>query len=71
MSGGYIDATWKKGPRVRLDSLKVGDMFLAADGAVYRVTGWYKDRPGDCPHAVNIETNKETLFAGSAEGVLQ
>jgi hypothetical protein len=66
---GYIDPAWARGPRVILSTLRVGDLFLAADGVVYRVTGWYKDRVGECPYVVDVATGRKTLFAGCAEGV--
>lgn len=46
-------------------SLNVGDIFTAAYGGHYRVTGWYKDEVGGCPKAVSA-TGNETMFAGCA-----
>jgi hypothetical protein len=60
---------WSAGPRVRLDSLTVGDRFLAYDGAAYTVIGWYLDRIGGCPRVVG-DDGAVTMFAGCAEGVI-
>jgi hypothetical protein len=63
------DPVWEAGPRVRLDSLAIGDAFLAMDGARYRIVAWYKDRPRDCPIVEPIDGGARTMFAGCAEGV--
>jgi len=65
-----ISPTWTAGPRVRLDSLKVGDAFMAMNGERYRIVAWYKDRPGECPIVDPIDGGSRTMFAGCAEGVV-
>jgi hypothetical protein len=66
---GKPDELWLKMTRKRLDTMKVGDTFISMTGARYRITGWYKDREGDCPHAEDLKTGERTMFAGCAEGV--
>lgn len=64
----------------RADSLKVGDYFVdRLHWRVWKVVGWLKDKPGDCPSAelqlaepgiatelVKLETRAQAFFAGCA-----
>lgn len=59
--------TWKAGPRVRVDTLRKGDRFIAADGIVYeyvRVDGALSG-----VHHVTGPGEEKTSFAGCAQGV--
>lgn len=59
---------WQRGPRVRVETLRDGDFFLAMDGQEYtyvRVDGAYRG----VHHVVDTRGNG-TSFAGCAEVVL-
>lgn len=59
--------TWCERPRVRVDTLKKGDMFVAIDGCQYT----YDRVDGACSgvHHVIGDTDEKTSFAGCAEVV--
>jgi hypothetical protein len=62
--------SWENNPDVvLLETLRVGDCFKAYDGKIYRITGWYKGRVGECPLVVCLADGSRTMFAGRASGV--
>lgn len=55
-------------PSARLDSMRVGDLFIdRTELRVWRITGWHKNRVGDCPLAQLLSTGETSMFAGCAE----
>jgi hypothetical protein len=58
---------WKRGPRVRVDTLKRGDRFVASDGLIY--TYVRPDGALSGVHHVEGPSGEKTSFAGCAEGV--
>lgn len=60
---------WLDGPRVRVDSLRHGDKFIAVNGARYT----YERRDGALSGAYHVTDTdgRKTWFAGCAEVVKQ
>lgn len=54
-------------PSARLDSMRVGDLFVDRDLRIWRITGWYKGRVGDCPLTQLLTTGETSMFAACAE----
>jgi hypothetical protein len=60
---------WQNGPRVRVDTLRKGQRFIAYDGVTYtyeRIDGALSG-----VHHVTDGQGRRTCFAGCAEGVLK
>lgn len=62
------DPAWEAGPRVRVDSLAVGQRFLAVDGRRYQ----YERRDGALSGVYHVvgDNGHNTCFAGCAEVVV-
>ena len=60
--------TWKAGSRVRVDTLRKGDRFIAADGIVYEYVCVDEGERDDIHHVIGPNEEK-TFFAGCAQGV--
>ena len=63
------NATWLRGPRVRVDTLKPGDHFVALTGVVYK---YEKTDEDDCRihHVACAEGEFTTTFPGAAQVVV-
>jgi hypothetical protein len=63
------NTTWLRGPRVRVDTLKPGDLFLCMTGRIYQ----YVRRDDDAlvHHVESIYGTVKTTFPGSAQVVVK